>query len=82
MFEGLGCLPGEYHIVIDPEISPVQEHPRWFSVVKKSMAKELLEDMLCEGIIARVTKPTPRINSWIVVQHNKKSGKILGCLDP
>ena len=28
VFTGLGCLPGEYHIEVDPAIKPLQLAPR------------------------------------------------------
>ena len=27
-FQGLGCLPGDYHIEVDPDVRPVQHMPR------------------------------------------------------
>lgn len=82
VFSGLGCLPGKYHIDIDPEVVPVQEAPRRFSVVKKPVMKKLLAELETDGIITKVTKPTPWISSWILVEKDKKPGKVRGCLDP
>ena len=40
VFTGLGCLPGEYHIEVDPGIKPVQHAPRSVPVPLKSKLKE------------------------------------------
>lgn len=39
VFEGLGCLPGKYHITIDPNVQPVQHYLRNVAVVLKSELK-------------------------------------------
>ena len=39
VFAGLGCLPGEYHIEVDPAIKPVQHGPRRVPVPLKSRLK-------------------------------------------
>lgn len=39
VFTGLGCLPGEYHIEIDPDIRPVQHTPRRVPVPLKAKLK-------------------------------------------
>ena len=48
---GLGCLPGEYHIEIDPSIRPVQHTPRRVPVPLKTKLKEKIDEMEKEGII-------------------------------
>ena len=29
VFEGLGCFPGEYHLVVDPNVTPVKTLQEW-----------------------------------------------------
>lgn len=42
MFEGLGKLPGEYRIDVDPSVKPVQHHPRKVpEALKKDLKKEI-----------------------------------------
>lgn len=79
VFEGLGCLAGDYHIEIDPTVRPVQNAPRRVPVPMK----DKLYDKICElekrRTIAKVTEPTAWISSLVVVD---KPGKMRICLDP
>ncbi|XP_019614003.1 PREDICTED: uncharacterized protein K02A2.6-like [Branchiostoma belcheri] len=79
VFEGLGCLPGEYHIEIDKDVKPVQHLPRRVPVPLKAQLKAKIEELERKNVIARVTKPTDWISSMVVV---KKPGKMRICLDP
>ena len=79
VFTGLGCLPGEYHIEIDPSIRPVQHTPRRVPVPLKAKLKEKIDEMEKEGIIIQETKPTDWISSLVAVQ---KPGKLRVCIDP
>ncbi|XP_035690003.1 uncharacterized protein K02A2.6-like [Branchiostoma floridae] len=79
VFEGLGCLPGEYHIEIDKEAKPVQHLPRRVPVPLKAELKKKIDELEKKQVIARVTKPTEWISSMVVV---KKPGKMRICLDP
>ena len=63
VFTGLSCLPGEYHIGVDPAIKPVQHAPRRVTVPIKSKLKEKIDEMEKQGIIFKETKPTERISS-------------------
>ena len=76
---GLGCLPGEYHIEIDPNIRPVQHTPRSVPVPLKAKLKEKIDEMEKEGIIIQESKPTDWISSLVAVQ---KPGKLRVCIDP
>ena len=79
VFAGLGCLPGEYHIEIDPNIRPGQHAPRRVPVPLKTKLKEKIDEMEKEGIIIKETKPTDWISSLVAVQ---KPGKLRVCIDP
>ena len=79
VFTGLGCLPGEYHIEIDPNIRPVQHTPRRVPVPLKTKLKEKIGEMEKEGIIIQETKPTNWISSLVAVQ---KPRKLRVCIDP
>ena len=79
VFAGLGCLPGEYHIEIDPNIRPVQHAPRHVPVPLKTKLKEKIDEMEKEGIIIQETKPTDGISSLVAVQ---KLEKLRVCIDP
>jgi len=79
VFTGLGCLPGEYHIEVDPDIKPVQYAPRRVPVPLKARLKEKIAEMEKHGIIVRETEPTDWISSLVAVQ---KPGKLRVCIDP
>ena len=79
VFTGLSCLPGEYHIEVDPAIKPVQHAPRRVPVPIKSKLKETIDEMEKQGIIVKETQPTEWISSLVAVQ---KPGKLRVCIDP
>ena len=79
IFTGLGCLPGEYHIEVDPDIKPVQHAPRRVPVPRKARLKEKIAEMEKQGIIVRETEPTDWISSLVAVQ---KPGKLRVCINP
>ena len=70
VFAGLGCLPGEYQIEIDPNIRPVQHAPRRVPVPLKTKLKEKIDEMEKEGIIIQETKPTDWISGLEAVQES------------
>ena len=43
VFEGLGCLEKEYHIEMDPALSPSQQAPKRVPVALKEQLKEKLQ---------------------------------------
>ena len=55
VLEGLGCLEGDYHIEVDPTVSPVQHVPRWVPVAMKEQLKIKLDSLVSQGIITPVT---------------------------
>ena len=40
VFQGMGCLPGDYHIEVDPTVPPVQHLPRQVPLPLKDKLKE------------------------------------------
>ena len=76
--DGVGVLAGEYHMVLDESVRPVQQPPRRVPVAIRERLRETLEEK--REIIARVTTPTPWISSMVVVP--KKNGKLRICSDP
>ena len=79
VFTGLGCLPGEYHIEVDPDFKPVQNAPRQVPVPLKARLKEKVAKMEKHGIIVRETEPRDWISSLVAMQ---KPGKLRVCIDP
>ena len=78
VFEGLGDI-GEYHIQIDPKVTPVQDAPISCPVVYKKDSKNKLKQMEKDDMIQNVTEPTDWISSMVVI---KKPNKLRVCLDP
>lgn len=75
VFEGLGCLPGDFHLDIEPEAIPVKDEPSRVPIPLKEKLKELVS----LNITAKVTEPTDWISSMVIVMKNNK---IRICLDP
>ena len=61
VFSGLGCLPGEYCIELDPAVPPVQNRPRRIPYKMRKAVEEKLACMEKAGVIVKVESPT----SWI-----------------
>lgn len=51
VFEGLGNLPGEYHIVTDDTVPPVVHFPRCVPVALRQQIKNKLDEMVANDII-------------------------------
>ncbi|UYV74330.1 K02A2.6-like [Cordylochernes scorpioides] len=72
-------LPKEYHIEIEKEATPVQQHPRRIPIGLKAEFKIKLDDLEGRGIIERVQKSSSLISNLVLV---KKKNKLRVCLDP
>ena len=79
LFQGLGCIPGEHSIKVDPRIPAVVHPPRKVPVSLKGKIKDELDRMEQTGVIVRQTERTDWINSMVAVV---KPNKIRICIDP
>ena len=79
VFTGLGCLPGEYYIEVDPDVKLVQHASRRVPVLLKVKLKEKMEEMEQHSIIIKETEPTEWISSLVAVQ---KPEKLRVCIAP
>ncbi|XP_067047046.1 uncharacterized protein [Acropora muricata] len=79
VFEGLGDLPGEYHIVTDDPVPPVVHPPRCVPVALRNQIKEKLYEMVASDVSTPVTEPTEWVSSMLVIV---KPNKLRICLDP
>ena len=79
LFQGLGCLPGEHTIKIDPAVPPVVHPPRKVPVALKGKIKDELDRMEEAGVIVRQTEPTEWVSTMVTVI---KPSKIRICIDP
>lgn len=79
VFQGLGCLEGQYHITVDPNIKPVVHAPRKVPIALYSQVKTELDRMEKLDAIAKVEGPSDWVNSMVVVV---KPNKLRICLGP
>ena len=81
VFEGLGCLPGEYNIQLNVDAKPVVHPPRKIPFAQRKKVKKELDRMVRDGVIQAVKEPTDWVNSIVVAEKaNKVDVRI--CLDP
>jgi len=46
VFQGLGCLPGDYHIEVDPDVRPAQHMPRNVPVAVQQELRQRLQELV------------------------------------
>ena len=81
VFQGLGCLPGEYNIQLQDNSKPVIHPPRKIPFAQRNKVKKELNRMVKDGVIEAVKEPSDWVNSIVVAEKpNKKDVRI--CLDP
>lgn len=80
LFQGVGCLPGKYHIVVDNSIRPVVCASRKIPLGIRDRLLLELQKMEKLGIIRKVYHPTPWVHPLVIVA--KKNNGIRICLDP
>ena len=71
----------QYHVELDPDITPVVNPPRKIPVAIKDRLKVELEDIVKQGVIRKVDSPTDWVNSIVIVEK-PNTGKLRICLDP
>ena len=79
-FEGIGQLPGTYHITLQDDVKPVVQWPRKSPITMQPLVCEKLDEFIDQGIIVPVEEPTDWVSS--LAYSWKANGKIWVCLDP
>ena len=79
-FSGIGCFEGEFHITLDPAVTPVIHPPRRVPEALQEQVKKELDSLEAQGIITKVSEPTDWVNSLVCV--TKPNGSLRLCLDP
>ena len=64
----MGCLPGEYDIVIDKEMPPEQNRPRNVADALKEDFQKKLDELEEQGVITKVDTQTPWISYCLAVR--------------
>ena len=85
VFKGIGKFPGPpYHIHVDPAVTPKWTPCRPIPIHLKDAFQKEISKMLQARILVTVTKATPWINSFILVESRDNQGqvKLRICLDP
>lgn len=80
LFQGLGCLPGEYSIEVDTTMRPVVHPCRKIPFPVRDKLKTELRRMEELKVIAKVEEATDWVSSIVTV--TKKNGDLRVCLDP
>ena len=80
VFEGLGCLPGEYQIEVEKGAIPIQNHNRKVPQAMRQDLKAKLDSLAEKNVIAKVDYPTAWISNLVAVR--KPNGAIRVCIDP
>jgi hypothetical protein len=80
VFSGIGCLPGQYSIKIDPSVKPCVHAARRFPQAILVKLKDKLDSLEAQDIIAKELGPTDWVNSLVIV--DKRNGDFRICIDP
>ena len=80
VFEGIGCMPGTYHLTIDSAVVPVVHPPRKVPLSMKEKVEAELKRLTELEIIEPVSKPTQWVSSLVTAP--KPNGDIRICIDP
>ena len=80
VFSGLGMYQQEYDIELDPKVTPSVQPLRCVPYAKHQQLKDILDQLENQGAIAKVQKPTDWVS--IIVNTEKKNGRMRICLDP
>jgi hypothetical protein len=80
VFEGLGCLPGEYKIKLQEGATPVIHAARKVPLALKDRLKKELNRLCKLGVIEKTKEPTEWVQSLVVVE--KPNGDLRLCIDP
>lgn len=78
VFSGLGLYPNEYQIKFRDDIQLVIQPPRRVTPILHDALKKKLGEMLMNGVITNVEKPT----KWVKILFIQLDGSLRLCLDP
>jgi len=79
-FQGLGRMPGQARLTVQPDAQPVIHPPRRAPIQLRDKIKQELERMVKLDVITPVSEPTDWVSSITYV--TKRDGSLRICLDP
>ena len=80
VFEGLGCVEGEYDIKLKANAHPTIQPQRNVPLRLIDKLRKTLNDLETKGIIVKVEKSVNWVSNLVIVE--KKNGSLRLCLDP
>lgn len=80
VFEGLGCVEGEYEIKLKDNACPTTQPQRNVPVRLLDKLKETIDDLESKNVIAKVDEPVEWVSNLVIVEKKDKSLRL--CLDP
>lgn len=80
VFEGIGCMKGDYNIVLKENCSPKIHAPHKVPLALQPKLNSKLSSLEKLGFVERVNYPTDWVNSLTIV--HKGDGNMRLCLDP
>ena len=79
-FEGIGKLPGTYHIYLEEDAIPVVHTPQKCPIAISPLVDKKLDKLLEQDVIVPVTEPTDWVSS--LAYSWKADGDLRTCLNP
>ena len=70
VFTGVGCLEENYSIRFDDNIPPVVHPPRKVPVPLRETLKTELDNLVKNGVVAKLTEPTSWVFSLVIVKRS------------
>ncbi|PFX24019.1 Retrovirus-related Pol polyprotein from transposon 17.6 [Stylophora pistillata] len=80
VFEGIRCMPGNYHLTVDSSVKPVVHPPRRVALSLKVKVEAELQRLTELEIIEPLSKPAQWVSSMVTAP--KPNGDIRICIDP
>lgn len=80
VFQGLGCVDGEYEIQLDKSVPPIIQGQRNIPMRLTDKLKSTLNNLERQGVISKVDEPVDWVSNLVIVE--KKDGSLRICLDP
>ena len=77
---GLETLGSPLLMTLNPNVTPIQAHPHRCPVAKEAKAAEAIRDLEKQGILKKVTEPTPWISNSVYREKPDESLRV--CIDP